>query len=242
MNKHYEKSKMALEDGVQAVLKYLREAGPTNTFRLARQLGVERGKVVCILRKLEEKEAVELKTGIAKFLKFPSEEKADRAEKALPKEKTRRITKRAAAKHKASATKKLHAENEMLRVRVSELETGYAAKSRQLRNQSDCIEKLETTVKALQQKAKARPKVITKTIVKKVIQKVPVKVKEAARQGTKPKGFMPKLNLKWLRSVQQLETPKFIEQKIRIGKPSVSLAELNRSLQQVRVPEILRKH
>lgn len=233
---------MALEDDAQAVLKYLRGEGPENTFRLATRLGLERGKIVRILRKLNEEEAVEFKTGVAKFLKFPSEEKAVKAEKAFPKEETRRITKKAAAKHRVGVAKRLQAENEMLRVRVSELETGYATKVRQLRNQSGCIEKLETTVKALQQKAKASPKIVTKTIVKKVFQKVPVKVKEAALQGRKPKGFMPKLNLEWVRSIQQLQTPKFIEQKIRIGKPSVSLAGVNRSLQQVRVPEILRRH
>ena len=57
------------------ILKHLKNQGQTNTFRLARELGVDRYKILKIIGKLEKKQLIEFKSGTVKFLKFPEKDK-----------------------------------------------------------------------------------------------------------------------------------------------------------------------
>ena len=55
----------------KSVLGYLKKKGQTNTFRLATDLGVDRHKLLDIIKKLEGKKLIEFRHGIVKFLKYP---------------------------------------------------------------------------------------------------------------------------------------------------------------------------
>src|SRR3989338_6618937 len=66
---------MVIEDVQRQVLEYLKKKGQTNTFRLARELGIDRHKLLKVIDKLREREAIELRHGNAIFLKFLSEER-----------------------------------------------------------------------------------------------------------------------------------------------------------------------
>ncbi len=66
---------MLNEDAQSKVLECLKKEGQANTFRLTSKLGIDRHKILNIIKKLEEKGAVEFKTGKVRFLKFPKEEK-----------------------------------------------------------------------------------------------------------------------------------------------------------------------
>ena len=124
---------MAIEDAQHQVLEYLKKKGQTNTFRLARELRIDRHKLLNVVKELQEKQAIELKYGNVRFLKFPKEERKARIEvkKALSAPKIK-------AEHKAkTSTKKiamhqeklkllgsLQYENKELKDRLSELEAG----------------------------------------------------------------------------------------------------------------------
>lgn len=159
------------------VLEYLKKKGQTNTFRLARDLGIDRHKILDIIKKLESKKLVELKFGTVKFLKFPE------------KEKIKHKVKRVMAKRKPSILHGLQVENKELRERLMEV---------------------EKTIKVLQQKASAPPKIIRRTIVKNIIKKIPVEKIEA-----KPKKFeLPKFNFAELNKyIQQLHVPEILIKK-----------------------------
>lgn len=61
------------------VLRYLRNNGPANTFRLARLLGVDRHKLLDVLRDLEQQGCVELKHGIVIFIKIQEKRRLEQA-------------------------------------------------------------------------------------------------------------------------------------------------------------------
>lgn len=210
------------------VLEYLKKKGQTNTFRLARDLGIDRHKILDIIKRFEDKKLVELKFGTVKFLKFPEKgkklvKKIIEVKKALSASKKRikhkairALQKKAMSKRKSSILEDLQAENKEFKERFLAL---------------------EKTIKELQLKASAPPKIIRRTIVKNIIKKVPVERIEA-----KPKKFkLPRFNLGWLKNIQRLAKPEFIKQKVNIGMPKISFAQLNKNIQQIHVPEVLSK-
>lgn len=210
---------MAVEDAESKILEYLKKEKHANTFRLARELHIDRHKLLNIIKKLEEKQAIEFKYGKVRFLKFPTKEKkqpkvevkkAPEPEKEVKYKPKKTIQKKAIAQRKTSVLKNLQDEN---------------------RDLKGGIEKLENTVKELRKKIRVVPKVITRTIIK----KVSVRLKKE-----EPKKFkLPKFNLSWIKNIQQLEKPEFIEQKIRTGR-KINFSELNKNIQQLHIPEILR--
>lgn len=261
----------ALTDNVYSkVLEYLKKEGQVNTFRLAREVGIERHKILNIIKKLEEKGALEFKTGKVKFLKFPSKEKKAKIEvkKALSATKIRAKSNELSAqrgklREKTKLLGSLQYENKKLKDEVSELESGikrqHYNKSKKFREQDELIEKLENRIKALQEKAKIKPKIITrkievpkiitKTIVKRIIKRVPVEVIKKVlvrvkEREAKPKEFkLPKINMPGIKNIQQLERPKFLEHKIRVGKFNFSnFSGLNKNIQQLHIPKMLRNN
>lgn len=154
-----------INSGVNSeILKYLKEEGPTNTFRLTRMMGLERNKLLTIIGKLEEKEAVKCERGNVIFLKFLSTEKPVKAVAPLlslpEQQKNEQAAARTPAKRKlakppvkSKALLLLQAENKQLQQKVW---------------------RLGETVKELEEKASAAPKTITRTVTKSIIKKVPV--------------------------------------------------------------------
>ena len=226
---------MVIEDVQKQVLEYLKKKGRTNTFRLARELGIDRHKLLKVIDKLREREAIELRHGNAIFLKFLSEErKAKIAVKTPSAPKIRAKSNELSAqksrfREKTKLLGSLQYENKKLKDRLSELEAGikrqHYTKSKKFREQDELIEKLENRIKALQEKAKTPkiitrkievPKIITKTIVKRII------------------------NLPDIKNIQRLERPEFLEQKIRAGK--INFSGLNKNIQQLHVPGILKNN
>ncbi len=256
---------MAIEDAQNQVLGYLKKKGQSNTFRLARELGIERNIIFSIIKKLEEKKAIELKHGNARFLKFPSVKIPAKTEvKKAPSAPKIKVKSRELSAQKAKLHEKirllgsLQYENKELKEKLSELEGSIKrrlyTKSRKFREQAEHIEKLEKRMGVLKQKAKVPPKVITKkivvpkvitkTIVKRVIKKVPVevikkvyvKVKES--EAKQKKFILPKFNLPGIKNIQEFKKPEFLGQKLTT---KVNFSDLNKNIQQIHVPEMLKK-
>ena len=226
---------MVTEDVQRQVLEHLQKKGQRNTFRLARELGIDRHKLLNVIRLLHEKEAIELRHGNAIFLKFPSEEKKAKIVEKIPSApkigvKSNELSaQKSRFREKTKLLGSLQYENKKLKDRLSELEAGikrqHYTKSKKFREQDELIEKLENRIKALQEKAKTPkiitrkievPKIITKTIVKRII------------------------NLPDIKNIQRLERPEFLEQKIRAGK--INFSGLNKNIQQLHVPGILKRN
>jgi len=229
---------MAAEDIVNKVLEYLKEEKQINTFRLATELGIERHKLLNILKKLEEKEAVEIKSGTVKFLKFPGQEKkaVEKAIKKAPSEpKEKAKAKKATAKRKPGVLETTQEENKRLKEKLLELQKAppkiirrtkvkkiiekVPVKSRKLEEQAERIKELEEKIKALQS---APPKIIKRTIIK----KVPVKVKEEPvkeeKEEIKPKKLkLPKFNISWVKKLK--------------------FAGLNKNIKELNVPDIFKR-
>ncbi len=140
---------MADEDVIRGILTYLEKNGPTNTFRLSSVMGIDRAKLLSLLKKLEEKQAIRFEHGNAVFIKSISKEKPAEVQKTslLPEKAVRRKP------AKSKALQSLQTENTQLQLKLS---------------------KLKETVKELEKKAHTRPKTITRTITKTVVKTVPV--------------------------------------------------------------------
>ena len=237
-----------VEDIQSQVLEHLKKKGQTNTFKLAGALGIDRHLLLTTINKLEDKQAVELKTGIVKFLKFPKEEKPIKVKKAVSEPK-REVKHKAKKVSKSRVLENLRDENKTLREKLLGLETSIKKQpylKSKLREQTELIEKLGKRIEALREKAKVSPKIITRKIkvppkiitrtkVKTIIKKVPVRVKERETKKFK----LPEFNLPSIKNIQQLEKPEFLEQKIVAGR-KINFSRLNRDIQQLNVPETLR--
>ena len=203
------------------ILEYLKKQGQTNTFRLASELGIDRHKILKIIGKLEKKHLIEFKSGTVKFPEKDKKAAKIVAVKMAPSKQERKIVhkiKKATHRNiKLKVIENLQAENKMFKEKLLGLETRIKSQSyykNKVRNQNVQIEQLERKIKVLQQKVKS-PKIIGKVIIK----KVPIKMEEATtEQGNeeiKSKKFkLPKLNINWIKNIQQLRMPEFIEQKI----------------------------
>ena len=202
---------MAGEDIISELLEYLKRAGPTNTFRLASVIGMERDQLLGILKKLEEKQAIRFECGNAVFIKFISEEKPKPAEitktSFAPKKRVKRKP------QKSKALQLLQTENTRLHRKLLAL---------------------KETLKELEKKAHARPKTITKTITRTVVKKVPVvktvvkripaprsqkkekkikpkKLKKKSKKFKVPKFKFKVPKFKFLKSIKQLKKPEFVK-------------------------------
>lgn len=243
---------MAVENAENKILAYLKKSPPINTFKLARELGIDRHILLGIIEKLEEKQAIEIRHGNVRFLKFPKAEKPIKAKKAEIKKimpEAKAITPK-----KSKALENLQAENKSLKEKISELEISIKRQpylKSKLREQTELTEKLEKRVEALKEKANVPPKIITREIrvpqkiitrtkVKTIIKKVPVRAKEEKEAVTK-KFKLPEFNIAWMKNIQQLEKPEFLEQKIVAGR-KINFVKLNKNIQQLHVPEILRNN
>lgn len=96
---------MAAEDISIRVLKYLKRKKKENTFRLSRELGIDRSTLFDIIRALKEKKAVEFDSGVVKFLKIPRKEEPLRKSRPL-KEETPKLNKEVELETKAEAQAK----------------------------------------------------------------------------------------------------------------------------------------
>lgn len=247
------------------VLGYLKRKGPTNTFRLATELSIDRHKLLNIIRKLEEKESVNIQTGNVTFLKFPAKEKeatkkpikTKKVSRLRPKEFKEKISElELDIKQQSIVKNKLKEQAEHIKELENTIEELYKkanaspkiirrtviekvpVRSRKLKEQAEQINKLEKKIKELKQ---IPPKIIRRTIVKKVpniirktvTKKVYVKVKEKP----KPRFKLPKINLAWMKNIQELNTPMFIDQKINMKKPNINFAGPNKNIHQLHIPE-----
>lgn len=234
---------MVIEDAYSKILECLKKEGQANTFRLTSKLGIDRHKILNIIKKLEEKQAVEFKSGTVKFLKFPEKDK--KAAKIVS-VKIAPTAQKAKLSEKIKLLGSIQHENKELNEKLSELEGSvkrqHYTKSKKFREQAELIEKLENRIEILKQKAKVPPKIITKTVVKRIIKKVPVEVIKKVlvrvkEREAKPKFKLPKINLPSIKNIQQLKRPEFLEQKITA---KVNFSGLNKNIQQLHVPEMLR--
>ncbi len=139
------------------VLEYLKKEGSTNTFKMARMMGLERNKLLTLIGRLEEKEAVKMERGKVIFLKFPAVQ-----EPVLKKPAKTISSPPEQQKIKKIAIRKLAKPNEVLLLQTE---------NKQLQRK---VVQLGETMKELERKASAVPKTITKTVTRIIIKKVPV--------------------------------------------------------------------
>ena len=252
---------MVSEDAATKVLEYIKKHGQTNTFRLASELGVDRSRILNIVEKLEEKEAVEVRSGIVFFLKFPRKEKKAVKKVAKPKKKARR---------KSNALEDLKAENKRLKEKLLELEANKerqtSIKNKKIREQDEQIENLKKTIKEVQ---KAPPKIITRTKVKEVVKRVPVKsrklkeqtkqiekleekIKELKEKVSKPKIIRRTIVKKVPKIIRKIIIKKVFvkvkekkpKEKIKPKKfklPKIDFSGLHKNIKKIHVPEILKR-
>lgn len=230
---------MVIVDARRRIVEYLEKQGPTNTFRLSRELGIDRHKLLNIVKELEEKRAIGVRHGNVKFLKSPAEEKkVAKVKETLPKPKAKKtIQKKARDRGEINLLlRNLEDKNKELREKVLGLEASIKRQSNiknKFRYQVERIEQLEKTIKELQRKANIPPKIIRRTIIK----KIPIKVKKK-----QPKKFkLPKLPLALPKKIKQLKIPKITKWKIKIRKPKINFSKLNKKIKQLHVPEIFGK-
>ncbi len=199
---------MAAGEVYQKILEHLKKDGPFNTFRLARNLNLDRSELLNFIEKLEEAGAVEVQHGRVKFLKFVAEKKGEEpkpttVEKSTPKPKQKAVKKRKKAKKKPTAPK-VQAENKELKEKILQL---------------------ESKVEELEKKASASPKIIKKIIVKEVapsvsaptplspkkrskkIKKEPKKKDEKKVKKKSKKFKFPKFT--FMKNIKQLKKPEF---------------------------------
>lgn len=180
---------------VYAILDYLKKYGRTNTFRLARQLRIERHKLLDVLKILKEKKAIEFKSGIVELVKFlPKEKKV--AEEKPPEVKTLKVkkipkikVKPKKVKHRKRKPKEIkHKKREVLKIsenlqeenknlkeelsglkeEISGLTEKFNAKNHLLDLSEKKIGELKSEIQGLEQKVNIPPKIIERTIVKKI--------------------------------------------------------------------------
>lgn len=199
---------MATEEVYQRVLEHLKKEGPLNTFRLATNLDIDRSKLLNFIEKLEKVGAVEVQCGLVRFLKFAVEEKRteSKVKESEQKAKAPKIIRRTIVQ-KVPVIKKVY------------------VKSKKLEEQAEQIAKLEKTIKELEKKARAPPKIITKTVTRTIVKKVPVTktiVRKIPVLGP-PSGMKVGENLKarfkkikfpkfsFIENIKKLKKPEFIK-------------------------------
>lgn len=179
------------------ILEYLKKESPINTFRLARELNLDRYKLLNLIKKLEDKGAVEVLHGSVKFLKFPAEEKKE-VKKTISKPKKKIVKKSEKIKKKSAVLKTFQAENQELKEKILQL---------------------ETKLKELEQKPVPTPKIIKKTIIKKVPTFIPLpkKKKKKAKKKISQKKLkikkfkFPKFN--FIKHIKKLKKTKFVKER-----------------------------
>lgn len=203
---------MAAEDRANAVIGYLKKQGPANTFRMARDLGIKRNELLILINGLEQKGALEFKSGIARFLKLLPEEKKAKPEQKREKSSPLKPRKKIAPKTKASPIRR-KAKTRFSARRLSALLESLRAENNQLKQK---LSESGETIKILEEKA-SHPRIITRTVIKEVpvIKKVPV-VKRAPVEAEK-KWELPKLKLPKL-ALPKLKIPKLKLPKLKIPK------------------------
>lgn len=209
-----------LTEDARKVLEYLKE-GKENTFRLARELDIKRSKLLDLIKKLEEKGAVEVTHGVVRFIKFISE-----GEKAV-KPEVKKLTKKILSPKKKPKAKKAKVKPGALKTENKELK--------------EKVLRLEGTIKKLEG---APPKTITKTIIKKVpVTKTIIKKIHVPLPPEKKK-VRRKKRKKAKKKAKKEKKKKFLERlraKKKAKKKSKKKSRLLKGLSGLNVPETLKE-
>lgn len=237
---------------VQAeILKYLQENKAANTFKLARNLGIDRSKIVRELNKLAEKGLIEHRTGMARLLSTPKPGLPGSVQKI-----SKPITEKPRIRKIPSANIKLADENKNLKARLEELTSHVEQQDgmeRRLKAQNAHVVRLEEGIRTLQQKASIAPKVITKTVVKTIVRRVPkIIVRRIPAKSTQTKKMFTRLSVEagkpvrsWLSNLRQniiqLSIPEMLKQQVELKPISFDFRKLNEKVSLLEIPEILKK-
>ncbi len=91
------------------MLEYLKKFGPTNTFKLAKDLDADRYELLNAIEKLKEEGSIEFKYGTASFVRFPKTpfSLVGQARKGLPKEDIKKETEKRHPEPKKKILEKL---------------------------------------------------------------------------------------------------------------------------------------
>ncbi len=212
-----------MDKSVQAaILDYLQEKKSSNTFKLARNLGIERSKIVTELNKMHDEGLIQFRTGAVKFLGKPKvlqREVAIQPEAIVQPEAP--ITTAEPAKNISQPTK---AKSKGRMIRKDGLKSLVSFQKKQ-------IEELESQVQKLRRKAVT---VKTKIIRKVIVRRIP------AKNEINEETSNTKRSLNWISNINQLSKPKVLEQKIEL-KRSQCIDSLKNSISQLEIPEMLKK-
>jgi len=254
---------MATEDH-QQILEYLKKLGPTNTFRLARGLGIDRHEILKIIKTLQEKGVVEFKSGIVSLLKFPARgikiakpAKVEKTPRKYKKRTKRILWKKPKVKkehkpveEKPKLTEEIQSEYKKIEERLLELEKQSSDKFKLLSEKShhesqllsdlgNNIEGLKSHIdnleKDLKKLSSTPPRVIRKTIIKR--EAVPVEVKEEPKFRLKLPKFklkVPKIKLPKLSLSPIKNAGRFAKSKIKKVKIKVPKVKLPKFKEEIK--------
>ena len=246
---------MAIEEASNQVLEYLKKQKQVNTFRLARELSIDRNKIINIIRDLEEKGSVQFKSGKVIFLRFPKAERLSFRQSVtggktnLEKmRETVRVSshfdkeaKKPFKVIKAGSKPKKGAEIlQKQAITVSVLDN-LQAENKTLREK---LLEIETDIKSqsgFNNKLRIQTEHIEK--IEEAIQELQIKAETPKIiKRTIVKNIIKEVPIKKEKSAKPIRfnIPKFMNQKIIAGK--INLAGLNKNIRQIHVPEMLKMH
>ena len=218
--------KMSAGEVYQKILEYLKKDGPLNTFRLARNLDLDRSKLLNVIEKLEKTGAVEVQHGVVKFLKFVEEEKKI-VQKPVPQPKKKKTVKKRKKHKKKPITSEVPAENLKLKEKILQL---------------------ESKVEELEKKASAPPKIIKKTIVKEIpapsvpTSKNPLPKERKVKKGPKKKEKKKKPKEAKKKSKTRRKRSFLVSQKPKVSvKFKLPKFTFMKNIRQLKKPEFAKK-
>ena len=169
---------MTKQEDEQKLLEFVEENEQANTFRIARELKIERTLVLKMVDQLQKKGAVDYRSGNVVFLSYPKEESVTKtvplpiASLSLPVKRSVSFQKKAnptqlleeQSKRFSEKNKQLKQQLEQAYEQVKEL----AQYKELVRDHVVQIETLQSQLESAQKKAEKKPRIIEKVIIKKV--------------------------------------------------------------------------
>lgn len=181
------------------VLRYLRNSGPENTFRLTRTLGIDRHKLLDVLRDLEQQGCVELKQGVVIFIKIQEKRRLEQAPVQEKKAAQVPAVRKKAPRKKKGSKQRFYDRTLPHSPENIPLETSVLSSLK--KENKNLAERAAQLEKELEKASKAKDEL--GRLKEDIKQRQQRKRKEKAAK--KPKRFvLPKINFSWAKKIPQI--------------------------------------
>ena len=213
------------------VLRYLRNNGSANTFRLVRLLGVDRHKLLDVLLDLEQQGCVELKHGIVIFIKIQGKGKLEQApmqeKKAAQAPAVRRKTPRNKGSKQRFYHRKLPRETSPMKISLETSALSALKKENKgiVERNKNLAERAARLEKELENASKAKDELgrMKEDIKKRQQRKRKEKAVKKPKKFVLPKINFPKINFSWVKKIPQITAlPKAAARKAKAKAAKIS--------------------